>query len=268
MYFTERYVTLSHGRTRYFDEGMGEPLILLHGVGFTSGGDYFWANIPALAQHFRVLAPDFVGWGPGDRLPIEYSFAYLVDFVREFQDALGLSASHLVGHSMGGWIAALLAYESPGRVNRLVLVANGGMATRTLPSMTAFQPPSLDDLIREWSQRSSFDAATLQALAERDFQKVARPDALDSYRRILAHMNHPVNRQRYALPRRLPHIAAPTLILWGEQDPVNDVSLAAEEQRLLPHATLRLLPAGHFVPTEVPDAFNQEVIQFLTAQEV
>src|SRR5579884_2996638 len=122
----ERSVQLSHGRTRYFEAGEGVPALLLHGVGFTAGGDSWFLNIDPLAQRgLRIIAPDFVGWGMGDRLPIGYSFAYLVDFIRELQDALGLEKSHIVGHSMGGWLATLFAYESPERVDKLVLVAAG-----------------------------------------------------------------------------------------------------------------------------------------------
>ena len=126
----EKYVELSHGRTRYLEAGTGEPTILLHGVGFTAGGDSWFLNIAPLAEKVRVLALDFVGWGLGDRLDMEYSFAYLVDFVREFQDALGIEKSNIVGHSMGGWIATLLAYESPDRLNKVVLSSAGGTATR------------------------------------------------------------------------------------------------------------------------------------------
>src|SRR6266571_9519447 len=134
----EKYEELSHGRTRYFEAGSGYPTILLHGVGYTAGGDSWFLNIGPLSQKVRVLAVDFLGWGLGDRLDLEYSFAYLVDFVREFQDAIGLPKSNIVGHSMGGWVASVFAYESPERVNKLVLVASGGTATRTLPSMTQF----------------------------------------------------------------------------------------------------------------------------------
>ena len=76
--------------------------------------------------------------GARDRLDIEYSFAYIVDFVREFQDALGIERSNIVGHSMGGWLASLFAYESPNRVNKLVLVGSGGTRTRNDSSMTSF----------------------------------------------------------------------------------------------------------------------------------
>src|SRR5487761_482472 len=142
---SERFVELSHGRTRYFDAGSESPTILLHGVGFSAGGTSWYRNIARLSEGLRVIAVDFVGWGLGDRLEQGYSFAYLVDFVREFQDAIGLASSNIVGHSMGGWIASLFAYESPERVNKLVLSASGGAATRTIAQMTEFQPPSKDE---------------------------------------------------------------------------------------------------------------------------
>jgi len=117
---TERYVTLSHGRTRYFEAGVGFPTLLLHGAGFDNGAYVWLPNLPSLAPRLRVLALDSLNWGPGDVLDIELSFAYLVDHVREFMDALGIERANVVGHSMGGWLATLFAYESPERVNKLV----------------------------------------------------------------------------------------------------------------------------------------------------
>lgn len=93
---------LSHGRTRYLEAGQGPAVILLHGVSFALGADAWLANISELASGLRVLAPDFPGWGPGGQLELGYSFGYPADFIREFQDALGLENSHIVGHSMGG----------------------------------------------------------------------------------------------------------------------------------------------------------------------
>ena len=123
----ERFATLSHGRTRYLESGEGPPVLLLHGAGFIPGADAWRVTIPALATRYRVIAPDALGWGPGDQLDLDYSFGYMVDSLREMQDALGLERTHVVGHSMGGWLASLLAYESPERVDSLVLVASGGL---------------------------------------------------------------------------------------------------------------------------------------------
>src|SRR6266567_462842 len=191
---TEQYVTLSHGRTRYLEAGTGEPTILLHGVGFTAGGDSWFLNIGPLAEKVRVLAVDCVGWGLGDRLDLEYSFSYLVVFVREFQDALGLGRSNIVGHSMGGWIASLFAYESPERVNKLVLVASGGTATRTLPSMTAFKAPPREQIRTQLGARVKAPGIDLDALADREFEKAQISGSVEAYQKILNHMNNGLTR--------------------------------------------------------------------------
>lgn len=258
-----KWVNLSHGKTRYFALGEGPPCILLHGVGFTSGGDSWWLNWEALAGRMTVFAPDFVGWGMGDRLNREYSFGYLADFVREFQDALKIPQSHVVGHSMGGWVAAVLAYESPHRVDRLVLAAPGGLATRTLKSMTEFQPPTLQEVEQQLTRRTAPGLVDVADVARRDYAKTQVPGALEAYRQILKHMNDPVHRERYHLLRRLPHVTAPTLLIWGRKDQTNGVELAQEAVRRLPAARLELVEAGHFVPTEAPEIFNRLVLDFL-----
>jgi pimeloyl-ACP methyl ester carboxylesterase len=210
-----------------------------------------------------VLALDLVGWGRGARLQQGYSFARLVDHVREFQDRLGLSSSAVVGHSMGGWVASLLAYESPERVDRLVLVGSGGMATRPLPMMTEFVPPSLADVESALAARSDLPAEELFEWAEYGWRGSQLETAIDSYRRILAHMTDPETRSLYNLRRRLPLVHTETLVVWGTDDAVNDIALGRETTELLPRAALVTLPCGHFPHSELPGEFAQCVGDFL-----
>ena len=266
MSIADRSVTLSHGRTRYLEAGDGPPVILLHGVGFTADRESWLPNIEPLAKSLRVLAVDQVGWGLSDRLDLEYSFAYLVDFVREFQDALGLEKSHVVGHSMGGWVASLLAYESPGRVDRLVLVASGGTLTRPLPQMVDFQPPTAEVLRRRIETTFKGSAVDVDALLAHQLEAAAQPGAVESYRKILRHMTDPVTRQRYNTLRRLPFVRAPTLAIWGRDDDVNPLEAGETIARLIPGATLTVIDAcGHSVPSEAPERFNELVERFLTS---
>jgi pimeloyl-ACP methyl ester carboxylesterase len=258
-----RRVRMSHGDAAVAEFGSGEPVILLHGVGFTQGGHDWFRNVEELARDFRVVAPDLVGWGAGSRLRQGYSFARLADFVRELQDCLDIPRSHLVGHSMGGWIASLLAYESPSRVDRLVLVGAGGAATRPLPTMTEFQPPSLEDVQTLLAARSGLGEEVVRPWAEYSYQKVQDPEALASYRRILAHMSDPETRGLYNMLRRYPYISAQTLVLWGEADQVNTLALGQEAARLIPDADLTVMECGHFPHSERPEEFNRRVGAFL-----
>ncbi|GMA58660.1 hypothetical protein GCM10025858_31630 [Alicyclobacillus sacchari] len=145
---------------------------------------------------------------------VDYSFAYLVDFVREVQDVLGLASAHIVSHSMGGWVAALLAYESPERVRTLTLVANGGMSTATPPMMRVIQMPTREELVQYARGIGRIQEGEIEEAVERRLARVERSDAVAAYTLIMRHMTHPVHRDRYNLRRRLPYIGAPTLIVW------------------------------------------------------
>jgi pimeloyl-ACP methyl ester carboxylesterase len=258
-----RTVELSHGRTRFFEAGDGDPVILLHGAGFNSGGHSWLPNLPALARRFHVYAPDALGWGPGDQLDQPYSFAYLVDFVREFADHLGLPHTHVVGHSMGGWLASILAYESPQRVDRLVLVAAGGLATRQLASMAAFAAPSPDDIRAAMGRLGLPEPDEAWLVAER-VELAADPVRVDRFRAIMHHMSDPQVRQRYHTARRLPHVRSATLVLWGSDDQVNPLDMGRQAAELVPDARLRVFDgAGHGLPMERPDEFNAAVLAFL-----
>ncbi|HEX5116945.1 MAG TPA: alpha/beta fold hydrolase [Pseudonocardiaceae bacterium] len=258
-----RTAELGHGRTRFFEAGTGDPVILLHGAGFNSGGHSWLPNMPALAQRFHLYAPDALGWGPGDQLDSPYSFAYLVDFVREFQDHLGLARTHVVGHSMGGWLASLLAYESPQRVDRLVLVAAGGLATRQLTSMAAFAAPSADE-IRAAIGRLGLPAADEQWLVDERIELAADPVRVDRFRGIMHHMSEPQVRQRYHTARRLPHVRSATLVAWGSDDQVNPLDMGERAAQLIPDARLRVFDgAGHGLPMERPAEFDAAVLDFL-----
>ena len=259
----EKYVEMSHGKTRYFEAGTGYPTILIHGVGYTGGGHGFFLNIGPLSSKLRVLAVDCLGWGEGDVLEQEYSFAYLVDFIREFQDALGLEKTNIVGHSMGGWLASLFAYESPERVNKLVLVASGGAMPRQLKSRVEFKPPSRGQLLEQSQATVKHGALDLEALADYKAALTGNPERLAAYQRVLNHMNNMETRSRYNTVRRFSHIPVPTLVVWGKNDQINALEMGEMTHQGIPGSKMVVLDCGHFVPTEAPDEFNAALLDFL-----
>jgi pimeloyl-ACP methyl ester carboxylesterase len=265
----EVFAAMSHGRTRYFEAGTGSDVILVHGAGFLSGGHSWLPVMPALAAHFHVFAVDCLGFGPGDHLEQPYSFAYLVDHLREFQDTLGIERSHVIGHSMGGWLALLLAYESPDRVDRLVDVAGGGSQTRALTSMVQWQPPTEDQIRAGLADLDDLDIdiddLDLKLVEER-IAAAADPVVVASFRGLMDHMTNPETRARYNTIRRMPRIAAPTLVLWGSNDQINAVEMAHTAHDLIPKSRLEVLDGvGHGVIRDAPGAFVTTIVDFLTA---
>jgi pimeloyl-ACP methyl ester carboxylesterase len=255
------YVTLSHGKTRYIDIGTGPPIILLHGSGIEQGADDWLHCLPVLSQEFRVLAPDLIGWPPSDSFPDIASFPYLVDFVREFQDALGIRRSHIVGASMGAWVAGLFAYESRERVDRVVVTGNPGFVGGANPHISEWHAPS-DDVIRTWVLDVTRDTGVDgEALVEEKLRKVHEPGVLEAFARIMGHMGNPPNRSRYALMRRLPHITATTLFLFGKSDA--SVKYGEQARDATPDGHLLVLEAGHRLHIEIPEEFSRAVAAFL-----
>lgn len=117
-------------RTNYLEAGSGPPVVLIHGSG---PGVTAYANwrltIPALAERFRVLAPDMVGFGGTERPPgVVYDLKTWADQVVGFLDAHGIERASLVGNSFGGAIALRVATQHPERVGRLALMGSAGVS--------------------------------------------------------------------------------------------------------------------------------------------
>ncbi len=260
----EKYVGLSHGSTRYIEAGSGYPTILVHGVGYTGGAHNWLLNIGPLSSKLRVLAVDCPAWGKGEGyLDQEYSFAYLVDFIREFQDALGLPKTNLVGHSMGGWLASLFAYESPERLNKLVLVASGGAMPRQLRSMVEFRPPGREQILEGLKNTVKDEGVDLEALADYHAALAEHPARLTAYQHVLNHMNNMETRERYNTVRRFPHISMPTLVVWGRNDQTNALEMGEMTHEGISGSKMVVFECGHNIPTEAPAELNAALLDFL-----
>jgi 2-hydroxy-6-oxonona-2,4-dienedioate hydrolase len=255
---------LKHGKTRYIDAGSGPPLILLHLSSIESGADDCLATLGTLAPVFRVLAPDLLGFPPSDTLDGIDAFPFLVDFLREFQDALGISRSHVVGVSMGGWIAGLFAYESPDRCDKVIIgghpftgAPNRGMLNFTVDSVTP------DAKVRDWvEKRTVGHGVDTEALVHEKLNKIHEPGFAESFTKLMLSMGNLTNRRRYATIGRLPHLRVPALILLGERD---EAAMQLKDQVVAaaPTAELRVVPSGHRMHIEDPELFANTVREYL-----
>ncbi len=271
--FQAREVVLDQTRIRYIDLGTGaEPnaptVVLIHGLGASM---YSWRRnlAPLTAAGFRVVAFDNRGFGFSNRPPAGYTNAAYARLVVALLDSLRIPEAVLVGHSMGGAIAAEVALAHPERVRGLALLDPAGFGVWQPRLYRVARWPIVGALATGLRGRG-FTARVLRSayadpgkVTEADVDQYYAPVAQRDYGRALRGV---LREFRFdALPGRLAAVRAPTLVLWGEQDrwipPAVGRRLAAE----LPRGALVVLPgAGHAIQEEAPDAVNHLLITFLT----
>ena len=257
----------------YEIHGSGEPLVLIAGLGY---GSWMWHKmVPGLAEHFRVIAFDNRGVGESDKPAGPYSAQLLAADTVALLDALDISAAHVMGHSMGGFVAQALAVDNPARVGKLILSATNFGGPRHVPitpeAMAVLTDVTGDPIAR---LQRGIVVSCAPDIAER------RPDLIAEW--INYRVQHPIDPAGYqaqlaiglgllaeaaSFEQRLPAVTSPTLILFGEHDKVVPPGNAQLLAARLPDARVEILPdAGHFFPFETPDAANQAVIDFLTEE--
>jgi 3-oxoadipate enol-lactonase len=255
--------------TVYYDEsGAGHPLLLISGLASTRLG--WWKQLEPFSQRFRVINMDNRDAGDSALGTGPYTIADMAEDVAGVIQNLNLGRTHIVGISMGGMIAQELAIRHPELVDKLVLVATtagGPRAVNAKPEIAALLMRTDDDI--ETRVRRTFTAIAGEGymakhpadLDEIVKNSLAKPMSLESYQRQLgACMIH----FQMGTADRLGQIAAPTLVIHGDYDPLipypNGKFLAEHIQG----ARLSTYPGvGHLVPMEAAERFNREVIEFL-----
>lgn len=259
----ERVITTKKGiECTVREAGEGAPLLYLHGAGGLYAEEPL---LDALAGHFHVHAPEWPGYG---EQPTEDAIEDMLDFALHGWDvvrALGLERPHVVGHSMGGMIAAEMACLNPDGLGRLALVCPAGLwiDEHPIPDLFAMLPFEIakmlfhDPKVGEKVLTQGLDFGNMEALQE---FMVGNARRLGTAGKIL----FPIpNRQ---LAKRLYRQTAETLIVWGREDQFIPALYAERWQELLPASQVVLVDdAGHMAPYEQTDAVAEAITKFLDA---
>ena len=282
----KRFLDVGEACVAYYEEGNGEPLLLLHGCPFSS---YIWRKVIAhLSPRYRCLAPDLLGLGDTETQEgADWSLRAQAGMVVGFLDALSIEQAHVVGHDHGGAIAQLLASEHPERLDRLVITNaeayDNWPSEEERPFVRATQVPVLGDVVLwAWSRRPLFRLALKEAKAVYD-SEVLSAELLDGYiranlsdrhrraktRRFLAGQFDPENnRVTMDLLGGLRRFDHPTLLVWAKDDPHFGPEWGERLLRDIPGAVrLELLPeTGHLLMEERPERFAALVGEFLAGK--
>jgi len=251
----------------YQMHGEGDPLVLI--MGLRRNAEWWYRQVPALSQHFKLLVFDNRGAGRTDKPKTEYSIRLFADDTAELMKGLGIHNAHILGISMGGYIAQELAIHYPDMIKKLVLGCTGcggetapRMSAERLEKFTANEGLKPEEILSK-DMDIYFSDAFIDGHQERikEFINISLlyyqpPDAFE--RQFAACLKHDTC-------DRLGRISVPTLIMAGDDDPLLPPEHSFMLQERIPEAELYLFSGcRHCFFIEEANRFNQKVISFLT----
>jgi pimeloyl-ACP methyl ester carboxylesterase len=256
MSHSEEMITVNGSAIRLLRGGDAEapPLVFLHGAGGHTGWMGF---LDALAEDFAVYAPEHPGFGRSDDPPWLDDVGDLAYFYLDFLETLGLDRVHLIGTSLGGWIAAELAVRNQTRLASLTLVGAVGIAADGKPIDDIFRMPAEENLRRFFADPERA-ARRLRDMATIDMNIVAKNRATVTRLAYRPRFHNP------GLAKWLHRITVPTLLLYGDKDGLVPPEFGEAYRAAIPSSRLVVLEnAGHAPFDEQKDAFVAVLRDFL-----
>jgi pimeloyl-ACP methyl ester carboxylesterase len=254
----------------YDTHGSGKPLVLISGIGYDR---WEWHRMmPGLAEHFTVITFDNRGVGQTDKPAGPYTAQMLAEDTAGLITALGYERAHVMGHSLGGYIAQALALHHPELIDKLILASTnfgGPHHIPVTPEALAVLTDVKSDPVTRF--KNGLVVSTAPGYAEKNAAmidtwltwRVQNPIDPAAYQAQLA-IGLALFAESACFEGKLQQVTASTLILFGAHDKVVPPGNAELLAREIPHSTIEILPdAGHFFPIETPEAANATLVKFL-----
>ncbi|RHX83724.1 alpha/beta fold hydrolase [Leptospira stimsonii] len=254
------------GSIAYWIYGKGETLILLHSAG--PGHDHrdFDAIVPKLSETFRVISVDWPGHGISDfPNPVDSASAVsYADILPDLVEQLSPKGAILIGNSLGGYASMRIALDKPNLVKGLILVDSGGMndpdfKTRTFVKLMS----SLWFTGATWNTFPNYYIKIENSFTKSILNRIEERKEVEGSKNIRAAIWKSFSDERHDLREKVAKITAPTLIVWGEMDPVIVPELGERLHSKIKGSQLVFLKTGHVPFAEDPKGFLDAAIPFL-----
>lgn len=270
-----------HGHdVAYRMAGDGPAVLLIHGM---AGSSNTWRGVmDRLSQTHTVIAPDLLGHGESDKPFGDYSLGAFAGGLRDLLGVLGIERVTVVGQSLGGGVAMQFTYQHPEMVERLVLVGSGGLGREvswilralTLPGvdylMPAFFPSFVRDAgnrVRRFIERSGWRSPNTVEMWNA-YASLTDPATRRAFVRTMRAVIDPGGQSVSGKDRLYLTAAVPTMIVWGDHDPIIPVSHGYAAHEAMPGTRLEIIEgAGHFVHVERAEEFGSLLADFLATTE-
>jgi pimeloyl-ACP methyl ester carboxylesterase len=274
--FAVRRRVLHGHEIAYRRAGRGPAVLLVHGM---AGSSRTWKDVmPRLAEHCDVIAPDLLGHGDSATPSGDYSLGGFAALLRDLLGALDVEHVTVVGQSLGGGVAMQLAYQHPELVERLVLVASGGLGREVnwmlralaFPGAEYVAPVIFPSFVQRLGDHVGRAAQRLGIRAPRVAEMWGAYSSLidgahrAAFMRTLRSVIEVGGQSVSANDRLYLAAAMPTLIVWGDADPIIPVSHAYAAHEAIVGSRLEILPGvGHFPQVEEPERVTRLLLDFV-----
>ncbi len=274
------HVTIHGHEVTYRMGGRGSAVLLIHGM---AGSSRTWKDVTELlVRDHTVIAPDLLGHGESAKPMGDYSLGAFATGIRDLLGVLDVERVTVVGQSLGGGVAMQLAYQHPELVDRLVLVASGGLGREvswllralTLPGaeivMPVLFPSFLADKGNDVSRFLHDKGIRAPHLGEmwRAYASLSGAKNRSAFVRTLRSVIDPGGQTVSALDRIYLAGGLPTLIIWGDQDPIIPIEHGYAAHQTIEGSRLEVMEGcGHFPHVEQPRRFVEILEDFLSTTE-
>ena len=257
--YTDELIAVAGTSIQMLKGGTGDPLLLLHGAGGNPG----WLPYhQALAQQFTVYAPSHPGYDRSGRPDWISTMNDMAHFYRQLIEELDLAPVHLMGSSMGGWLAAEIAAMCPAYLKSLVLVDAAGIkpeAGEIAEILMVSQDVAKKLRFYDPTQVPDYDTVVNRQLTPEEEAAQWRNREMTSRLCWKPYFHNP------KLPAYLRGVKVPTLIVWGKYDAIIPLNCGELYRQALPHSQLHVIDrCGHSPAVEKPQEFLPVVQNFLS----
>lgn len=259
----EKFVSIDGNKIRYLDSGGSdkENLVLIHGLG--ASAERWEFVIPEFKNHFRVLVPDLIGFGLSDKPLVDYTTDFFSTFLDNFFKGINLSKTHLIGSSLGGQISAEYTAANQDTIKKLVLVSPSGIMKQSTPALDAYVMAALypdEEGAKNAFQMMAGPTKEINPRIPQQFVKrMKMPNAKMAFMSTLLGLKNAED-----IENKLKEITIPTLIIWGEADPVIPIKHAEGfVSNLKDCRFFKMEGCGHTPYVDNPSKFVNIVFDFL-----
>jgi len=258
----ENLLRIDGHKIRYLESGNSKnTLVLIHGLGASAER---WSHvIPLLTDSFRVIVPDLIGFGFSDKPTADYTPDFFSDFLEKFFSETSIVRPSVVGSSLGGQISAEYAALHSENVEKLVLVSPAGLMKKSTPALDAYIMaalyPNQANAKNAFEMMEGSGKPAEPAIVDGFVKRMRLPNAKLAFMSTILGLKN-----SESIASKLESISAPTLIIWGSNDPVIPIGYADDFVSAIQDCRFfRMDGCGHTPYVQDPHTFTAKVLEFL-----